>query len=139
MASQTRTVNKGRFEDGDVPTGSDYVDLIDSYLSLADTGAQTVTSLLTLSGGIATTTASAAAVVCDTVTTSAQRVTTLGQGTAAPSSGFWMTATEGNARFDIATTTRASGGTGGAVPASAQAFGLVTINGVTYRIALFNN
>ena len=44
MAQQTRSINKSKFEDGDVPQESDYVDLIDSYLSLADTTAQTVTS-----------------------------------------------------------------------------------------------
>lgn len=52
MTAQNRTTNKGRFEQGDTPQGSDYVDLIDSYLSLADTTAQAVSSPLTLSGSL---------------------------------------------------------------------------------------
>ena len=48
MAQQTRTTMKGVFEQGDTPQGSDYVNLVDSYLSLADTTAQTVTSDLTV-------------------------------------------------------------------------------------------
>ena len=44
MTSQTRSVNKGRFEDGDSLSGSNFVDLIDSFMSLADTTAQVVTS-----------------------------------------------------------------------------------------------
>ncbi len=44
MTQQTRSTNKGRFEQGDKPQGSDYVDLVDSYLSLADTDTQTITS-----------------------------------------------------------------------------------------------
>ncbi len=52
MTAQTRTVNKSRFEQGDTPQGSDYVDLIDSYLSLADTTAQSLSSPLTMSGAL---------------------------------------------------------------------------------------
>lgn len=59
MTAQTRTVNKGRFENGDKPQGSDYVDLIDSFLSIADTSAQSVASHVTFSAGLATTTVSA--------------------------------------------------------------------------------
>lgn len=134
MTQQTRTVNKGRYESGDTPSGSDYVDLIDSFLALADTTAQTVTSFVTFSGGLVTTVCSANSFIGN-----AAAITAIGQGTVAPASGFWLTATEGNARIDVATTTRASGGTNGAVPASAQLFALVTVNGVGYRIALFNN
>ena len=52
MTAQTRTINKSRFEQGDTPKGSDYVDLIDSYLSLADTTAQSLSSPLTMSGAL---------------------------------------------------------------------------------------
>ena len=155
MTAQTRTVNKGKFESGDKPTGSDYSDLIDSYLSLQDSSEQTVTSKLTISGGIATTTVSAATVYADTfiasaatltnivmvqhVSASSARINRLGIGTAAPTAdGIHLVATEGNLKLDIATTAIASGGTGGAVPASAQAFAIVQINGVSYRIPLFN-
>lgn len=44
MTSQTRAVNQARFEEGDVPHGTDFADLIDSFVSLADTAAQTVAS-----------------------------------------------------------------------------------------------
>lgn len=49
MTSQTRATNKARFEEGDTPGGTAYVDLIDSFLSLADTSAQTITSPVVLS------------------------------------------------------------------------------------------
>jgi len=54
MTSQTRSVNKGRFETGDKPDGSSYADLIDSFLSLADSTAQTVASNTTFPTVIAT-------------------------------------------------------------------------------------
>jgi len=54
MTQQTRTTNKGRFEQGDTPQGSDYIDLIDSYVTLADTTAQTMTSDLSVPTLIAT-------------------------------------------------------------------------------------
>ncbi len=44
MTVQTRTVNKARFEDGDKPTGSHYADLIDSFVAIADTTAQSLSS-----------------------------------------------------------------------------------------------
>ena len=50
MTQQTRATNKAAFETGDAPTESDYINLIDSFLSLADTSAQTVTSGIILSG-----------------------------------------------------------------------------------------
>lgn len=60
MTAQNRTTNKAKFENGDKPQGSDYVDLIDSFLSLADSSAQSVASHVTFSGGLSTTTASVA-------------------------------------------------------------------------------
>lgn len=44
MTVQTRTVNKARFEDGDKPTGSHYADLVDSFVAIADTTAQALSS-----------------------------------------------------------------------------------------------
>jgi hypothetical protein len=44
MTAKSRVTNKSVFEDGDKPAGSNYVDLIDSFLSLADTTVQSVTS-----------------------------------------------------------------------------------------------
>lgn len=55
MAQQTRTVNKAALEDGDTATGAIFTDLIDSYLSLADSTAQTITSRITVPVLIATT------------------------------------------------------------------------------------
>src|SRR3546814_3600907 len=46
MAQQTRAVNKARYENGDRPQGSDYADLIDSYVALADADAQSMASSL---------------------------------------------------------------------------------------------
>lgn len=46
MTAQTRSTLKAVFEDGDVPQGSDYTDLIDSFLSLTNTTAQAITSPL---------------------------------------------------------------------------------------------
>ena len=40
MSKQTRTVLKGYFQTGDIPTESQYVDLIDSNLNLQDTSDQ---------------------------------------------------------------------------------------------------
>jgi hypothetical protein len=44
MTAKSRVTNKSVFEDGDKPAGSNYADLIDSFLSLADTTVQSVTS-----------------------------------------------------------------------------------------------
>lgn len=90
MASQTRTVNKGRFENGDQPQASDYIDLIDSFVSLSDTTSQTLNSNLvvpvlgattvTAATGIFTT-LDAGAVSAQTITVSA--LTALGPVNAA--------------------------------------------------------
>ena len=71
MTSQTRSVNKGRFEQGDTPQGSDYADLIDSYLSLADTTAQSLSYPLSITGAISvSTTVSANSMEATTLTVS---------------------------------------------------------------------
>lgn len=46
MASQDRPTIKAVFENGDKPQGSDFANLVDSYVSIADSTAQTVTSKL---------------------------------------------------------------------------------------------
>lgn len=73
MTQQTRTVNKARFEQGDTPQGADYVDLIDSYLSLADTTAQSVSSPLSITGALGVSTEVSAV----TIEASAGRFTTV--------------------------------------------------------------
>lgn len=60
MTAQNRATLKAEFEQGDKPQGSDYADLIDSFLSVADTTAQSVASKVTFDGGLAATTVSAA-------------------------------------------------------------------------------
>ena len=46
MTAKNRSDNKAAFENGDKPQGSDFSNLIDSYVSLADSTAQTMTSKL---------------------------------------------------------------------------------------------
>lgn len=46
MAAQDRSTNKAAFENGDKPQGSDFANLIDSFVSLSDSTAQTITSKL---------------------------------------------------------------------------------------------
>jgi hypothetical protein len=54
MAKQTRTTLKGYFETGDIPTGGNYVDLIDSPLMLntENTGSANILGTITASGDI---------------------------------------------------------------------------------------
>ena len=47
MTIQSRTYLKGRFETGDIPNQTDYVDLIDSFLSLETTAGQTINGAMT--------------------------------------------------------------------------------------------
>ena len=55
MTAKSRANLITEFQTGDVPDGSDYQDLIDSALNLTDSSAQTMTSKLTISGGVETT------------------------------------------------------------------------------------
>jgi len=48
MTAQTSSTNKSRFEQGDRPQGSDYVDLIDSFVANTDSTAQSIVSNLTV-------------------------------------------------------------------------------------------
>lgn len=50
MTAQTRTYLKGRFETNDIPTGTDYEDLIDSFVNLQATASQTLTGSLVVAG-----------------------------------------------------------------------------------------
>lgn len=53
MTAQNRATLKAVFETGDVPTGTDYENLIDSFISLVDTSAQSVDSAITFAGSAA--------------------------------------------------------------------------------------
>lgn len=44
MVQRSRTYLRGRFEQGDIPTGTDYEDLIDSFLSLEASATETISA-----------------------------------------------------------------------------------------------
>lgn len=50
MTQRSRTYLKAVFETGDIPTGTDYADLIDSFVSLEASASQTMAGALTLPG-----------------------------------------------------------------------------------------
>lgn len=77
MTAQTRAVLKAAFETGDIPDGDDYANLVDSFVSLSDTTAQSLSSNLEVITLIATT-VSAGSVSADLV-----RSTTVSGGTGA--------------------------------------------------------
>lgn len=52
MTSLNRTDLKAKFESGDAPQGSDYADLIDSFVTLAETTTQSLQGPLTFAGGL---------------------------------------------------------------------------------------
>lgn len=68
MTAQNRETNKAVFEQGDRPQGSDYVNLIDSFLSLTDSTAQTVVSNLIVPNITVSTELSASNVSCSALT-----------------------------------------------------------------------
>ena len=49
MSRKTRTILKGYFEVGDIPTEGQYVDLIDSQLNLNDPSTQILSGALSVS------------------------------------------------------------------------------------------
>ena len=85
MTAQTRTTNKGRFEDGDRPPGSDYSDLIDSFVSIADSTVQSITSDFSAPKLIATTEVSSPQVNATEVSASVANLTTLNAATVSAS------------------------------------------------------
>ena len=70
MTAQTRAILKANFETGDVPDGTNYVDLVDSFLAIVDTTAQSLASDLTVPTLIATTEVSAGDVIATKVSAS---------------------------------------------------------------------
>lgn len=52
MTAQSRATLKANFEDGDTPTGANYADLIDSFVSLTDSSAQTLSGPLVVSEAV---------------------------------------------------------------------------------------
>jgi len=127
MTAKSRATLKNQFATGDVPTGSDYVDLIDSFANLVDTTAQTVTSEF----------------VFGTVSAATGRFTSaVAIGTAA-AAGAGLTVQSSNQasalKFDTPTTAIASGGAGGAVPASAAGFLIAMVSGIAAFIPYFRH
>ena len=59
MTVQSRSTLKATFEDGDTPAGSDYTDLMDSFVHISDTSAQSVGSPLVITTMGATTVSAA--------------------------------------------------------------------------------
>jgi hypothetical protein len=117
MTAKSRANLVTEFQTGDVPDGDDYQDLIDSAVNLTDSSAQTVTSKLTISGGVETTNVTAQRIFCSaatytgTVSAATLHGTTLRGGTVSAStvntdalqitgavsaSAMWIT---GSARF----------------------------------------
>lgn len=144
MTAQDRSTLKGVFETGDTPDGSNYADLIDSFLSLAETTAQTVAGKVTFSGGIVVSTVSAnligdvtgnltGNVSGQTVTTSALVVTTVTADTVTASAAN----ISGTLTLGIPTTVVAAAGSAAAVPASAHGFLHVAVSGVNVLIPYF--
>jgi hypothetical protein len=62
MAQQDKATLKQAFETGDAPTGSDFENLIDSQLNLAETTAQTINGPVNFAGGVTFASISAATV-----------------------------------------------------------------------------
>ena len=127
MTAKSRTALKQQFATGDVPTGTDFVDLIDSFVSMVDTTAQAITSEVVLGAVSAST---------------GKFVTAVAIGTAAAGGvGLTVQSTDEAAaiKLDTPTTAIASGGGGGATPVSAAGFLIVRINGVQRRIAFYNH
>ena len=87
MTAQTRVTNKGRFEDGDRPPGSDYSDLIASFVSIADSTVQSLTSDFSVPKLIATTEVSSPQVNATEVSASVANLTTLNAVTVSASTG----------------------------------------------------
>jgi len=90
MTAQTRANLKLEFETGDTPDGDNYADLIDSFISISDTSAQTINSDLTVAGLTATT------VSAQTVNTSAMSATILNISEASAAVLSWGSATGTN-------------------------------------------
>jgi hypothetical protein len=68
VTAKSRANLRSEFQTGDVPDGDDYEDLIDSSVNLTDSSAQTVTSKLTISGGVETTNVTAQRIFCSAAT-----------------------------------------------------------------------
>lgn len=64
MTAKARTTLKGEFEDGDVPTGSNYSDVFDSFVNLLDSGTQNISGAVNLNSLGASISVSAPTINC---------------------------------------------------------------------------
>ena len=91
MTAQDRNTNKALFEDGDKPDGTAYSDLIDSFISVADTTAQSMSSNLTVPKLIASSEVSSPQVNATEVSASAGSFKTLNATEVSASAGSFKT------------------------------------------------
>jgi len=99
MTAQTRAVLKALYEDGDKPTGSNYSDLMDSFVSIADTTVQTITSDLTAPKFIATTEVSSPLIVTTEVSASIGNFTIINADNVSASVGTFTDISASSASF----------------------------------------
>ena len=153
MTAQNRSTLKAVFETGDVPDGTNYADLIDSFLNIVDTTAQSLASDLTVPTLVATTEVSSAQVNATEVSASVGSFATMTisgvvtadrvHASAATFSAVVSAGTiaAGTLNFDaIATalaTASAVGGTGINVPTTAAGFITAQVCGRTVAIPFF--
>lgn len=93
MTIQSRAALKSVFENGDQPQGSDFADLIDSFVSLADTTAQALSSPITGST-VGVTKVSAATVSAQVVNGSAANFGSVSAQSITASAGVFTTKVE---------------------------------------------
>jgi len=99
VTAQTRTVLKALYEDGDKPTGSNYADLIDSFISLSDTTVQSTTSDLTVPVLTATTEVSTPIVITTEVSASVGNFTIINADVVSASVARFNAVTASSASF----------------------------------------
>ena len=137
MTAKTRNNLKSEFETGDVPDGTDYSDLIDSFLSLSDTDAQTITSTVNLPTANITTKMSAAAANV-TGELSVSGATTLdGPVQVAGSASFQNVALAGTIVYaKVITAASVTGQSSAAAPNTYRKYLQIYVSGVEYAIPL---
>lgn len=78
MVAQDRSTLQSVFETGDVPDGTDYANLIDSFINLVETSAQSIASPVTFAGSAAFTSTTTAASISVLGTASVSGAVTAG-------------------------------------------------------------
>jgi hypothetical protein len=127
MTAKSRATLKQQFATGDVPTGADYADLIDSFFNIIDTTAQSVVSEMVFTTVSGATGRFSSAVAIGTAAAAGAGLTVQSSDQASA------------LKFDTPTTAIASGGGGGAVPTSAAGFLIAVVSGVASFIPYFRH